>query len=67
MWSERVDAARIQIVKLMHRPVLDHIGDRIRSGCSCGTDRFPCETLAAALDAEQRQADARHNGHRFDG
>jgi hypothetical protein len=58
-----VDATRIQIVKVMHRPVLDHIGTRIRSGCSCGSDIHPCPILAAALDAEHRQADARHNGY----
>jgi hypothetical protein len=61
-----VDAARIAIVKLMHRPVLDHIGTRIRSGCSCGDAWYPCPVLVDALDAEQRQADARHNGHRFE-
>lgn len=61
-----MDRAQIQIVKVLHRPVLDHIGMTIRSGCSCGSDWYPCPVLVAALDAEQRQLDARHNGHRHE-
>jgi hypothetical protein len=59
-----VDRARIQIVKVLHRPQLSQTGRTIRSGCSCGADRYPCEALIAALDAERRMDDSRHNGHR---
>jgi hypothetical protein len=61
-----VDTARIAIVKVLHRPFLDHIGTRVRTGCSCGDAWYPCPALVAALDAERQQAGAVHNGHRFD-
>jgi hypothetical protein len=31
---------------------------RLLSGCSCSADTHPCGTLVAALEAEQRTADA---------
>jgi hypothetical protein len=56
-----VDGPQIAIVKLLHRPVMSVVNCRLRSGCSCGDDRWPCPTLANALDAEQRNADTERN------